>query len=307
MRTTARISIYFRYAAAALITLLCAAVLCVLSSDSIHGRRPFHTVISVSGREVILYEDLERNPFDQEAFVPVDGRMTYLSAPYRIGVDVSSHQGKVNWKKVAGDGISFAMLRCGVRGYGSAGVLKEDERFAYNAKKAAAAGLDIGVYLFSQATSVEEAEEEARFVLDLVKGVPLTLPIVFDWETIPASDSGEDGARTDGMEMDLVTDCALAFCRVIEEAGCSPMVYFNTETGYFLYDIRRIQEEGLPVWFASYHTDWPDFYYHVDWWQYTDSGTVNGIEGPTDLNIIPVQQDPADAGDPADGSSSWHS
>lgn len=248
-------------------------------------------IILVNGNYVRIDKKLEMNPYSEEDFLRENGRVTYLNGDYRTGIDVSSHQGKVNWKKVADDGISFAMLRCGVRGYGQKGIIREDETFAYNLEHAAAVGLDVGVYFFSQAVSVEEAEEEANFVLDTLQNAPLTLPVVFDWETITAEESGEDGARTDGMDKETVTDCALAFCRVIREAGYDPMVYFNNDVGYFSYDISRIQEENLPIWFASYHADYPDYYYHVDWWQYTDSGTVKGVTGDADLSIMPVVVD----------------
>lgn len=293
-----------RRIAAVLMALLCTAVFTVLSSEHSGGRRLFQHTIMVSGTQVVVHDELALNAFAQEDFSSEEGRALCLSTPFRTGIDVSAHQGKVNWKKAAEDGISFAMLRCGFRGYGS-GTICEDEYFAKNAKKAAKAGLDLGVYFFSQAISVEEAVEEANFVLDMVEGLPLTLPIVFDWEVIAADQSGANGARTDNMDGETLTACALAFCDTIRSAGYQPMLYCNSETGYFLYDIAQIQETGLPIWFASFHTDWPSYYYHMDWWQYTDKGTVNGIEGNVDLTIWPLETDPAD--NTGDGTASSYS
>lgn len=272
-----------RYLLAAMLC-FCTAALAVLSADSIGGRRAFYNSIYVNGNAVVVHNDLQRNCFTEEDFQRENGRMTCLTAPFRTGVDVSSHQGAVDWKAVAGDGITFAMLRCGYRGYVT-GDVNPDERFGKNAEEAAAAGLDVGAYFFSQAVSPEEAREEAEFVLNMVKGYDLTLPIVYDWEVI-STQSSEEGARTDSLSVEEATASALAFCQTIREAGYEAMVYCNNETGYFSYDIRQIQQAELPVWFAAYHAEYPNYYYQVDWWQYTDQGTVSGIKGDADLNIM---------------------
>ena len=101
-----------------------------------------------------------------------------------------------------------------------------DERFRENMDGALAAGLDVGVYFFSQATSVLEAEEEADFVLSAIRGYPIKYPVAFDWEFIDGAE-----ARTDGMDGDTVTQCAAAFCELVSVAGYTPMVYFNQEAG----------------------------------------------------------------------------
>lgn len=259
-------------------------------------------IITVNGNQLYVDKQLERNCFTEEDFIRAEDRASCTTLPYRTGVDVSSHQGEVDWNAVAEDDISFAMLRCGYRGYGEGGEINPDKRFAENAEQVAAAGLDFGVYFFSQAVSEEEAIEEAQFVLDSVKEVDLTLPIAFDWEVIPQSESGETGARTDEVDRDTVTACALAFCQTIRDAGYDAMIYCNSETGYFSYDAAQIQAEELPVWFASFHTDYPNYYYHMDWWQYTDQGSVSGIETGVDLTIWPLEVDPSD--DPEIGASS---
>jgi GH25 family lysozyme M1 (1,4-beta-N-acetylmuramidase) len=277
-----------------LTVLLLAVVFCVFSSDAIYGRRAFYLpkTINVNGTEVVVNDDLARNQFASSDFTRKDGRMTSTTSAYRTGIDVSAHQGKINWKKVAQDGIDFAMLRAGVRGYGAAGTIKEDEYFQRNAKQATKYGIDIGVYFFSQATTVEEAIEEADFLLDTIEGVDLTLPVAYDWENIHPDLSGGEGARTDEVDMETVTACALAFCQRIEEAGYTTVIYCNDYTGYFFYDLSQLQD--YPIWYAAYGKEYPNYYYALDIWQYTDSGQVAGIEGSVDMNIWMIETDPAD-------------
>ncbi|MCQ2442459.1 MAG: glycoside hydrolase family 25 protein [Oscillospiraceae bacterium] len=283
--------------ALALVLVVCAAFFVVRRSI-----RPRREIITVNGNQLYVNKELLPNEYTPEDFVREGDRVSCPLLPYRTGVDVSSHQGEVDWNAVAGDGISFAMLRCGYRGYGQSGKLNADTHFKDNFKQAYAAGLDIGVYFFSQAISEEEAVEEARFVLEAVKKLDLTLPIAFDWEVISNEESGQEGARTDGLDEETVTACALAFCQTIQEAGYEAMVYCNSETGYFFYDIAQFQEQGLPIWFASFHSDYPNYYYHMDWWQYTDHGSVAGIENGVDLTIWPLERDPSDGAQ--DGASS---
>lgn len=168
------------------------------------------------------------------------------------------------------------MIRVGYRGY-SQGALQMDERFRENMDGALAAGLDVGVYFFSQATSVLEAEEEADFVLSAVRGYPIKYPVAFDWEFIDGAE-----ARTDGMDGDTVTQCATAFCDLISVAGYTPMVYFNQELGYLFYQLDQL--DASQFWLAEYDTK-PDFFYDFEMWQYTHTGVVPGIQGNVDLNL----------------------
>ena len=103
------------------------------------------------------------------------------------GVDVSAHQGEIDWQKVADSGVDFAIIRAGYRGYGQEGKLLQDENFEQNIRGALNAGLDVGVYFFSQATNVWEVEEEAQQLLKALEGYPITYPVVFDWERITHS------------------------------------------------------------------------------------------------------------------------
>ena len=152
-----------------------------------------------------------------------------------------------------------------------------DERFQANMEGALEAGLDVGVYFFSQATTVAEAEEEADFVLEAIRSYPVRYPVVFDWEYITTGQ-----ARTEGMDGQGITQCAAAFCELVSVAGYTPMVYFNQDMGYLVYDLKSL--DSSLFWLAEYDSK-PDFYYDFDMWQYTHTGTVPGIEGSVDLNL----------------------
>ena len=192
------------------------------------------------------------------------------------GVDVSAHQGSINWKSVKASGIDFAMIRLGYRGYGS-GKLVEDEYARQNLTGATEAGLRIGAYFFSQALNIAEADEEIAFMLEILGEQYLDMPIILDWE-IPADD-----ARTAGkMDARTLTDIQLHFCSVMEEKGYTPMVYFNWHQSENLYYLSEL--EAYPFWLALYQ-DRMTYPWKVEMWQYSDKGSVPGINGPVDLNV----------------------
>lgn len=240
-------------------------------------------IIVVSGGKyhfVPINRELKLNNYVQENLVELEnGQMQYVQdgqvTSYK-GIDVSSHQGKVDWKKVAADGVSFAFIRAGYRGYGT-GKLVDDEYFDTNMKNAIANGVKVGAYVFSQAITVEEAKEEAEFILEMVKPYKVDLPIVFDVEKVSASDG-----RMNLISVEERTKITIAFCETIKAAGYRPMVYHNLETGAILVDIEQLEE--YDKWFAYYSNE---FYYPYayDVWQYSDTGRVNGIQGNVDLNI----------------------
>lgn len=238
----------------------------------------YKTHIHFSSYTLDILDGVPVNSYDPNAFVLEDGRMTYTADGVNtaLGVDVSSYQGEIDWEKVAEDGIQFAMIRAGGRYYGSGGVF-EDTRFRANIQGAMDAGLAVGVYFFSQAITVEEAREEADFVLNLLKDYDFTGLVVFDWENI-----SDDTARTDGLDSATLTAAANAFCQRVERAGCSPMIYFNQYIAYLLYDLEGIVQ--YPFWLAQY-SETPSFYYDFQMWQYTSSGAVNGIEGRVDMDL----------------------
>lgn len=236
--------------------------------------------ITYLGESLPLQSGVARNPYSEQDFTAANGRVSYLGGERRAMavVDVSLWQGEIDWQAVAADGVEGAMLRVGCRGYGSeTGVLVADERFHENLRGAKAAGLQVGAYFFSQATSEEEAREEARFALSLLDGAALELPLAFDWETV-----GSETARTAHVTGGELTACAIAFCDEVADAGYQPMVYFNQDTAYRMYDLAALGE--IPFWLAEYDA-YPSFAYDFALWQYTSAGAVKGIGTAVDLNL----------------------
>lgn len=223
-----------------------------------------------------ILEGLAKNEYDLTCFSKEDGFIVYSGEETaRRGIDVSSHQGTIDWAAVAADGVEYAIIRVGYRGY-TQGDTALDELFYENVGGALENGIEVGVYFFSQAITEEEAVEEAEIVLRAIEGLKITYPVVFDWEDI----QGE--ARTDGMDPVTLTNCALAFCETIEAAGYPACIYFNQAFGYQQYNLLALDD--YIFWLAQLD-DVPNFYYDFQMWQYTHEGEVNGIEGPVDLNL----------------------
>ncbi len=193
------------------------------------------------------------------------------------GIDVSKHNGVIDWSQVAADGIEFAFIRVGIRGYGAEGRLVEDEGFEENVESALANGLKVGVYFFSQATTVEEAVEEAEFVKQIIAPYKIECPVVFDVEKIADSE-----ARMNKISVEDRTQMAITFCNEIEKAGYKSMIYYNMEMAALMLDLEQL--EDYDKWFAYYNQD---IYFPYDFkiWQYTDKGKVAGIDSDVDLNI----------------------
>ena len=223
--------------------------------------------------------------YDDGKFVHDGYKLAYEDDDYtsRLGVDVSSFQGDVNYDKVKADGYDFVIIRCGYRGYGQAGNLKKDKYFEKNFENARKAGLDVGVYIYSQAVNETEAKEEAQFVLDILNGRKLELPIVYDPESVL-----DDVARTDDVTSEQFTLNAQTFVKTIKEAGYDVMIYSNMLWEAFELNLEKLQ--GVPVWYADYEPT-PQTCYDFAFWQYTNTGHVNGIDGETDINIQMLKKD----------------
>lgn len=193
---------------------------------------------------------------------------------YELGVDVSSYQGQIDWEQVRSAGFTFAIIRVGGRGYGEEGRLYADETAQQNYTGAKAAGLKVGAYFFSQAINEYEAREEAEFALEQIDGWELDLPLAYDWEYL------NDDTRTSGMDEQDKIRVTIAFCQKIVSAGVEPMVYAApwASVDYML------AVEQYPVWVALY-SDQMTFPYHFDYWQYSPTGEVPGIEGKVDINL----------------------
>lgn len=217
------------------------------------------------------------NTLDNKLFVNENGRITYPEG--FIGIDVSEHQGDIDWQKVKDSGVDYAIIRVGYRGY-TRGRLYQDEMFEKNVKGATDAGLKVGLYVFSQAVSVMEAEEEAGYILGLIQNYKIDYPIVFDWENITTDDA--EKARTNAVSGAEVTQFANAFCTKISKAGYNTAVYINKHQAYNFYDLSELAQ--FDIWYAEYQP-LPSLYYEFSMWQYTEEGAVEGIEVPCDINV----------------------
>ena len=193
----------------------------------------------------------------------------------KVGIDVSEHQGAINWESVAPN-IDFAFIRLGYRGYTGGGLVL-DGYYAANMEGAAAFGVPVGVYFYSQATTYEEGVEEANFVLSHLGDYGLAYPIVLDRE-----DPMVDDARTNDLSVEQHTQAAMGFLETIEASGHRAMMYTN-RLYYSLY-VDTEQVYKYPIWYAQY-ADEPDWPYEFAIWQYTENGEVPGIYGPVDLNL----------------------
>ena len=205
----------------------------------------------------------------------------YDSDNLLMGIDVSKWQGEIDWKSVAADGISFAMIKCG----GGDDGLYEDRYFRYNIENAIANGLRVGVYFYSGATDVAAAKEEAEYCLSLIKDYDIKYPVAFDWEL------------NDDEDPDVITEVCEAFCDIIADNGYAPMIYTNRNRWYNNFDGEKIASK-YKVWMAAYFgkfyydsvrwtygDDLPNFRYHYDMWQYSSRCYVDGISGQVDVDI----------------------
>ena len=191
-----------------------------------------------------------------------------------LGIDVSTWQGKINWKKVKESGITFAMIRCGYRGMES-GLIDVDKYFDDNVKGAIANGINVGIYFFSMARNGAEALEEAEWVYNKIKNYDISYPVAIDIEIF-------NQYRLEGVSYSTMTDNALVFCNYMRSKGYTPMIYSyaNALTKYF--ETSRFSNER--IWLAQYNdvVTYKGKYYM---WQYTSSGSVNGISGRVDMNV----------------------
>lgn len=218
---------------------------------------------------------LPPNPYRAEDFVYDGDYLSCTAGAYTLGVDVSEHQKQIDWQQVKDAGVEFAIIRVGYRG-NTAGGLYADELAQTNFTGALNAGLRVGAYFYSQALTPEEARQEARFVIDAIRDVPVTYPVVFDWEYVSAD------ARTGDMDSRTLTDCTIAFCETIRAAGYTPMVYFNQHMSQTLFRLRELRD--YEFWLAMYDSSMT-YPYAVEMWQYTRTGTVPGIPEEVDINL----------------------
>lgn len=203
----------------------------------------------------------------------------FVSSGIQQGIDVSYHNGTLDWSTIKAAGVDFAILRAAYRGYGTEGTLVRDAKFAEYMQGAMSQGIPVGAYIYSQAITTAEAVQEANYILNIVRGYSLDLPIVFDYEFAGVKTGRLDSAWSSGkLNKSKMTDIALAFCDTIKNAGYDAMVYANKTFLSKNLDHEVIENAGYDVWLAHYtiNTNYTGDY---KIWQYTSSGKIPGIEG----------------------------
>lgn len=241
-----------------------------------------HTLLKYAdGKEewVLISPYLPKNEYDFTKLVCQSDLMKYYVDGKQVsfvGVDISKLQDYVDFVKVKKAGIDFVMLRAGARGYGT-GQLIVDDYFGDNLKRATDAGLQVGAYFFSQAVTKDEAVEEANLVLQNLGEYRLSYPIAFDMEKIE-----NDTARTDALSRTERTEIAKAFMDTIAASGNKTMLYGNKEWLLKMVDMSKLT--AYDVWYSE-QSDIPDYPYQFTMWQYSVTGSVDGIAGYADMNI----------------------
>lgn len=195
----------------------------------------------------------------------------------QTAVDVSDLQGKIDWERVSEDGIDFAMIRLGRRGY-TEGNIYLDNYYYENVSGVQSEGMPFGVYFFSQAITEDEAIEEANFVIKHLSGSGISYPVVFDHEPVESADG-----RANNLSKNELTHITKAFCQKIEDAGYTPMIYGNA------FDMERLNLnylKGIDVWYAEYESSQPTGQFDFAMWQYSSTANVSGINTQADLSIL---------------------
>ena len=195
-----------------------------------------------------------------------------------FGVDVSKYQKNIDWDKIKSAGVSFVIVRIGYRGYGAEGKLVLDPMFEQHFTNVKNAGLKVGVYFFSQATTEAEAQEEAAACAYVLNGRKLDYPIFFDTE---ASGASNGSGRADGLGVTDRTKCAVAFCEEVKAQGYKPGVYAST-----LWYRNRVNLNSLKkytIWNAHYGVASSPI--DCSLWQGTCTARLPGYKGDMDVNI----------------------
>ena len=224
-------------------------------------------------------ESLKTHTFDStKVRKNSDGTWGYVDGDLEVvkGIDVSAHQGEIDWAKVAKGNVDFAMIRAVYRGYES-GKLLEDEQFRTNIEEAHAKGIKVGAYIFTQAINKQEVDEEISKLNGLLGTYELDYPVAIDVEDLTGTTE-----RLESLSKDECTELIRYYCDKVAESGYTPMLYLNIDSALNMIDLSKF--EDVKKWFAVYDSD---FYYPYAYqmWQYKETGKVDGIEGSVDLNL----------------------
>lgn len=241
-----------------------------------------HIAITDKDGKKVWYEilaDVDKHDYDfNNKLINENNKIKYKDGDKEsvAGIDLSKHNGNVDFSKLKEAGIDFVMLRIAARGYGS-GIINLDEKFVEYATAAKSNGIDIGVYFYSQAINKDEAIEEACYAVGAVANFGVKYPIAIDVETVEG-----DASRTDNLTVNERSEYVKAFCDTVKQYGYNPIIYANKSMLVAGLDLKMLDE--YDVWLAdtSVPTDYP---YDFSMWQYNNTGAIDGIEGNVDLNI----------------------
>ena len=228
----------------------------------------------------IIKKKLDAEKGNAKATTAAQSVKKYETNETSLGIDVSYANGKIDWAKVKASGIKFAIIRCGFRGHGT-GSLNVDARFYDNMKGAIANDIQVGVYFFTAAINEAEAQEEARFVLNLIKDYDISYPVVYDTEMFNTTEN-YDGYRLKNTSDAQLTLNAIAFSNAIKSAGYTPMIYSSKKALTDRFDTAKFGD--IRIWLAQYY-DYVTYQGKYYMWQYTSDGSVPGISGRVDMNV----------------------
>ncbi|MCI6361310.1 MAG: fibronectin type III domain-containing protein [Eubacterium coprostanoligenes] len=252
------------------------------------------TASAFTGGSIFMEETLKKGKYVYKTYTHQD---RFANMKIQHGIDVSYHNGNLDWSAIKSEGVDFAILRAAYRGYGDEGTLLKDSKFAEYIRGAQSYGIPVGAYIYSQAITTKEAVQEANYILNIVKNYSLDLPIVFDYEFSPSSEGRTNLAWAEGeLNKTKMTNITLAFCNTIKSAGYDVMVYASKSFLNKNIDHEVIENAGYDVWLAHYvnqpyiNKEHPEKskefnYQGTDYtgdfkiWQYTSTGRIPGIEG----------------------------
>lgn len=247
-------------------------------------RKMYPESIVYSGDGRFYFEPIDdsfpKNTYARENYVTEENGFRYYDEngerKTTLCIDVSSHQGSIDWPKVASSGVSAAMIRAGYRGYGS-GKMVEDEKVHANIAGARANNIEAGIYYFSQAINEAEVDEEVAALLDIAREDGVNGPIAIDVEKLDA-----ETARGNALSAEERTRLTIYFCEQVKQAGYEPMIYGNAYSLFHMLNYSEIRQ--YKIWYAFY-SDFNYFPYSCYMWQYSSNGSIPGISGAVDLNV----------------------
>ncbi len=253
----------------------------LLGEDRADASQPSEEAAQTTEAPTLEWESPSANTVNMTQInITTDGEYEYIRdgkvASYK-GIDVSKYQGDVDWKKVAADGVKYAFVRVGCRGYGSSGTLIKDEKFHRNVKGALEQGIKVGSYFFTQAITPEEALEEAELVIEELGEYEITYPVAIDVERVQ-----DATARQDALTAEERTEICKVFCEKIKEAGYIPMIYGDNETFEKLIIPQELSEYEFWICETGGTMTFP---YEFAVWQYSHKGRVSGINTETNISI----------------------